>query len=213
MEDAGIREELARCGRRLVEAGLLAGAGGNISARAGTLVYVSPSGKGLDELDPGDYIAVELATGTAAAGSAKPTKELDMHLGCYRERDDVTAVVHTHPPWVTGVASAGIEMRAMLPEIAYCVGPLAHVGYAAPGSEKLAREVCEAMREANSVLMSNHGVLAVGATLKEAFDRNVLLESAAKTLVAASIVGKPRFLTPEEMEEIDAPTVGGQGKR
>ncbi len=209
MKDADLRDELARCGRRLVETGFLVGAGGNISARAGSVVYVSPTGKGLDELGAGDYIAVELETGTAAAGSAEPTKELALHLGCYRERQEITAVVHTHPPWASGVASAGVELKSMFPEITHCVGPLAHVGYAAPGSGKLAREVCEAIREANAVMMSNHGVLAVGATLKEAVDRNVLLESAAKSLVAASIVGRPRFLTQEEVEEIEAARDGG----
>ena len=203
MKDAELRQELERYGHKLMAAGLVAGAGGNMSARAGRIVYISPSGLGFDELDAAGYIGVDLDSGKVVEGEGKATSEVEMHLGCYRKRGDITALVHTHSPWASGVASAGVELKAMFPEFVCDIENLAHIGYVVPTTEKLAAAVCKVIVEANAVLMSNHGVIAVGQTLKEAFNRAVVIEDAAKSMMIAAIVGKPRWLTEKEIEEIN----------
>ena len=175
---------------------------GNISARGGGVAYISPSGLAFDEIGPGDYIGVEVGTGRVVHGDGKPTSEIAMHLGCYRKREDIAAIVHTHAPWASGVASAGRELRPMFPEFVCDIEALAHIDYVVPTTDKLAAAVCEVIGGVNAVLMSNHGVLTVGKNLKEAYHRGLVIEDAAKSLVVATVVGKPRFLSEAEVEEI-----------
>ncbi len=203
MKESGLRSELDKFGRKLIATGLVAGAGGNMSARAGAVVYISPSGLGFDEIGPDGYIGVDLETGKVVDGELKPTSEIAMHLGCYRKRSDSTAIVHTHSPWASGLASSGVELKPMFPEFVCDLEKVAHIGYVVPTTQKLADAVCAVIGGANAVMMSNHGVLTVGETVKEAFNRAAVIEDSAKSFTAATIAGKPRLLTAQEIEEIN----------
>lgn len=201
--DAGkTKEELIAYGKKIVASGLVAGAGGNISARCGKIIYLSASGIALDEMAEEDWVGVDIDSAGIVDGNSKPTSETALHLACYRKREDVHAIVHTHSPWAGGVISSGITMNPMFPEFVCDINRVAHIGYVVPTTQKLADAVAGVIDDNEVILMSNHGVLAVGKTLKEAYYRNLIIEDAAKSLVAASIVGKPRFLTKEEIEEI-----------
>ena len=197
MDAKTLRKELVSYGKKVVSSGLVTGAGGNISARCGRVVYLSASGLALDEMEGEDYIGVDIDSGEVVDGNRKPTSEVILHLACYRMREDVQAIVHTHSPWAGGVISSGKTLKPMFPEFVCDIDRIAHIDYVVPTTEKLADVVVKVAGENNVILMTNHGVLAFGRNLREAYYRNLIVEDAAKSLVAACVVGKPRFLTKE----------------
>jgi len=197
-----IKEELVKYGAKTASAGLVAGAGGNISAREGGVVWMKPSGFAMDEMGLDDLCGMDLKTGKQVEGSRKPTSEVNMHLGIYRVRPDVVAVFHTHSAWASGVISAGVELKPMFAEVVNDLGRLVTIPYITPTTQNLAETMVVAATDHDTILMVNHGVLAVGAKIKQAYYRGAVVEDAAKSLVAASAVGKPGFLTQEQIDEI-----------
>ena len=202
MDAAEIKKELVIYGKKVVSSGLVTGAGGNISARCGNVIYLSASGLALDEMTEQDYTGVDIDSAEIVDGDKKPTSEVALHLACYRLRKDIQAIVHTHSPWAGGVISSGVTIKPMFPEFVCDIDKVAHIDYVVPTTQKLADAVEKVAGENSVILMSNHGVLAFGRNLREAYYKNLIVEDAAKSLVAASIVGKPRFLTEDEIKEI-----------
>ncbi len=200
-----IKEELCSFGLRIVHAGLSAGAGGNISARDGDVIWMKPSGYSMDELVPDCLCGLELESGRQCAGNAEPTSEYNMHLAVYRVRVDVTAVYHTHPPWMTGLISAGVPYRPLTTESVGYLGRVIHLPYEVPQSKMLAEQVGEAAKDHETLLLPNHGIVTVGSTQREAFHRSLVAEDTAKSIVAASLVGNPQYLSERQVQEILEP--------
>ena len=196
------REDLVRYGTKIAGAGLVAGAGGNISARDGDLIWMKPSGFAMDDMTPDDLCGMDLATGEQAQGANRPTSEVNMHLAVYRNRPDVMAVFHTHSPWASGVFSSGAELKPMFAEFVCDLGRVASLPYVTPTTQSLADAMGEITREHDTIFMANHGVLAVGLTATEAYYRVAVVEDAAKSMIAAAAVGTPQFFTDEQVEEI-----------
>ena len=197
-----IKQELVKYGKKIAEKGLAVGAGGNISARLGDVVYLSPSGYAFEELKADQYVGVNLRSGEVVDGDLKPTCEISMHLGCYLVRKDIQAVVHTHPPLTIGLISAGVEIKPMFPDFVAYVGEAPVVDYVIPAGTEIREAVTRIIKEHNAVLLKNHGAVTVGANLKEAFYRAQIIEDASRSILASLIAGKPRFLTREEQEGI-----------
>lgn len=199
---ASVKDELIKYGVKIAQAGLVAGAGGNISARDGDIVWMKPSGYAMDDMSPDDLCGMALASGEQAHGENRPTSEVHMHLAIYRVRPDVVAVFHTHSAWASGVISAGVELRPMFAEFVNDLGRTGTVPYVTPTTQRLADSMAEKAKICDTIFMVNHGVLGVGTSIKQAFYRVVVVEDAAKSLVAASVVGKPQFFTQEQVDEI-----------
>ena len=197
-----IRQELAKYGNLIAQAGLTAGAGGNISAREGRLIWVKPSGLAMAELKGSDICCIDLDSGQQVDGKLKPTSELPMHLGIYRTRPDILAIFHTHSPWASGVISAGIEYKPMFAEVINDLGDSITVPYYMTSTKELADAVAEAAKQHETIYLRNHGVVTLGKTMKQAYFRACVAEDAAKSFVAASIVGKPAFLTEKQIREL-----------
>ncbi len=197
-----VRQDLARFGRLLAEFGLTSGAGGNISARDGRLIWVKPSGLAMSELKGTDMCCVDVASGKQIEGKLKPTSELPMHLAIYRARADVQAIFHTHSPWASGVVSAGIDPRPMFAEVVNDLGEVATVPYKMTSTQDLADAVAEAAKDHETIFLVNHGVVVLGKTMKQALFRAQVAEDAAKSFVAASVVGQPAFLTEAQIAEL-----------
>jgi len=208
-----VRQELAEYARKIAAAGLTAGAGGNLSAREGRLVWVKPSGLAVAELKGPDLCAVDLATGRQVEGKLRPTSELPMHLAIYRARPDVQAIFHTHSPWASGVISSGEDIRPMFAEVVNDLGGVAFVPYLMTSTQELADAVAEAARDNDTIFMSNHGVVALGRTMRQAFFRCEVAEDAAKALVAARLAGRPAFLTEAQVETLKKLEGGAHRKR
>ena len=192
-----------RFGRKIADKDLVVGAGGNISARSRDMMLIKASGIAFEEAKPEDYIPVSIATGKPLEKGRRPSSELPMHLACYRAREDVRAVVHTHSPYATGVASAGVTLRPIFPDfVAVIDSEVPTLPFVTPCGEELAAAVSSVIGKANAALLSNHGVVAVGENLKEAFYRAFIIEEAARALVAGAVLGKVRFLSDEEAARI-----------
>ncbi|RKY30021.1 MAG: class II aldolase/adducin family protein, partial [Candidatus Omnitrophota bacterium] len=136
-----LRKKLSYYGNLIIEKKLTAGAGGNISARDGKFIYLSPSGFCLDEIKENQWVKVDLETGKIY-GKLKPTCEISMHIGIYSAREDVNAVVHTHPPITIGLISAGVKFKPVFPDFVSLLGEeIPVIEYVTPGGGKIREKV------------------------------------------------------------------------
>ncbi|UOF90407.1 class II aldolase/adducin family protein [Fodinisporobacter ferrooxydans] len=196
-----IREELCSYATRIVKKGLVAGPGGNISARSGDIMYISPSGFALDEIPADKWISVDIATGEVE-GELRPSSETLLHLFIYRVRPDIYAVIHAHPIYSIAVSSVDLTVPPMFADFVAILGDLPCLEYVMPTTRLLAERVVEDLGQANAMLLRNHGTITVGSNLKEAYYRTEILEDAAKIYILAKQLGSPRVLTEEECRQI-----------
>lgn len=195
------RRELCAIGRRLAEYGLVSGTSGNISVRAGDRVAVTPAGRALERLVPGDCPVIDVQ-GRLVEGDRAPSSETPMHLAVY-EATDAAAIVHTHSTYGTVVATTMTE----LPPIHYntlLLGGIVKVAeYATYGTPQLAENVRTAMAGGKrAALMANHGGVAIGGTLEQAYENARLLEWLCGVYVRAKMIGEPRVLTEDELNQV-----------
>jgi len=202
---ATLQEKLVLYGGKLVAQNLVAGLGGNISARdPQQMVWIKPSGFAMDEFAPEDLCGVHLTSGRQTKGVHKTTSEVLMHVAAYRSRPDAGAVFHVHPPWLSGIISSGAVFRPLTYEAVLHLGRVVTIPYVRPGTAELAQQVGKAVCSADVLLLANHGMLAVGADVREAYHRCTIAEGVAKSIVAAALVGEPQYLTEEQIEAIRA---------
>jgi L-fuculose-phosphate aldolase len=187
---------MALCCRQLAAGGLIAGRDGNLSVRIGKdRALVTPTGCIKSLVTGRDMVEVDLRGRPRGRGSRKPTSELDLHLRILRNRPDVQAVVHAHPPAATGFAVAGETIPGnLLPELIFVVGPVPLVPFGRPGTPELGDRVVPYLEGNNALLLANHGAVTMGRTLDEAWIRMESLEHCAKIIVAARAIGRPQPL-------------------
>jgi len=202
-DTASVRALLVLYGRRIAAAGLCAGTGGNISAREGETIWMKPAGFAMDELTFDNLCGMDL-DGTRITDAHEPTSEYRLHLAVYAARPDVQAVFHTHPPWLTGVIRAGVAFQRLTTESIGYLGRIIHLPYVRPQSGALARQVADAARAYDTLLLPNHGIVTMGADPREAYHRSLVAEDTARSIVAAAIVGKPQYLNDQQIKEITA---------
>ncbi|MFJ8096274.1 class II aldolase/adducin family protein [Streptomyces griseofuscus] len=214
-----VREEVARSwaavvatARRSVADGLVVGTSGNVSARVGDLVLVTPSGVPYDRLTPDDVTGVDL-TGRQVLGTLMPTSELPMHLAVYRTTD-ARAIVHTHAVHATAVSMLVPELPLVHYMAAALGGPVRVAPYAAYGTDELAEHMLRALADRSGCLLQNHGTLTYGATLDQAYDRTAQLEWMCRLwLTASSVPGlTPSLLTEAQLAEVGE-RLKGYGQR
>lgn len=193
-------EELNKYSARLVDSGLVVGAGGNLSLRDGDYMYISPSGFDLKEIGE-NWVKVHIETGEVQ-GELKPSSEILMHLECFRKNSEVNAVLHAHPTYSVGVSSAGKDIPALFPDFPAMVKSVGYLEYIIPTNHLLADAVGEMIHEHDVIVMRNHGVLTVGKTMKEAFFLMQLTEESAKVFSISTLFGGPRILTGQECEDL-----------
>lgn len=195
-----IIEELNKYAARLVDSGLVVGAGGNLSMREGDFMYISPSGFDLKEIAD-NWVKVHIETGEVI-GELRPSSEVLMHLACFRENDQTQAVLHAHPTYSVAVSSTGNDIPPTFPDFPAMVKSVGYLDYIIPTNHLLADAVAEMIPEHDVIVMRNHGVLTVGKTMKEAFFLMQLTEEAAKVFAIAAVFGGPRILTDQECDDL-----------
>ncbi|MFW6107124.1 MAG: class II aldolase/adducin family protein [bacterium] len=201
---AAAKRDLVHYGRKIAERLLVVGPGGNTSVRADDAIVVKASGVAYEDCTEEDFLPIDLETGEPLGTDRKPTCEIHMHLACFLARPDVNAVVHTHPPVATGLGIAGKTVPPIYPDLVALVGPeVPLLPYIVPSGTALANAVAEGIRDHNALLLRNHGLVTVGANLREAYFRNLLVEEAAKTWLAAQAAGQPYVLSPEQVQEVN----------
>ncbi|HWP50656.1 MAG TPA: class II aldolase/adducin family protein, partial [Clostridia bacterium] len=170
--------------RRIHALGFVSGPGGNISMRCDDAIMITPSGYSLGSIHKNDVIYLSMDGRWHSGADVKPSKEWRMHLGCY-QREDVNAVVHVHSVYAVAAsclknANPACALPIYTPGYGTRVGKLPMLPYMLPGSEALAQQVIPVIQVRNSVLMANHGTLAVGSTLETAFNLVDEIEENAK---------------------------------
>lgn len=197
-----LRREIAATGRRLAAAGLVHGTNGNISARAGELVAVTPTGAALVDLEDADVAVVTLG-GEHVAGRLAPTSELALHLGIYG-RYDTGAVVHTHAPMATALSCVLDEVPCVHYEMLSLGGTVRVAPYSTFGTPELAGRVVAALEDRLAVLMANHGTAVHASDLATAVRLTELLEWACTLYWRAAQIGTPRALDAAERDAVAA---------
>lgn len=190
--------------RRLYEKGLTTTLGGNISMRCGDKVYITPSGTDKGEITEDDIGVTDL-DGNITGRQFKPSIESRMHIMTYLARPDISAIVHAHPLTGCAFAASDATLRTdMLSESYAILGKIAVADYHLMGSPELAVTVSEAARSADCIIMRNHGIMTLGRTMLEAFDKMEVFETTAKiNLVLFGLDGHPVPLSAGELKKID----------
>jgi L-fuculose-phosphate aldolase len=205
------REAVAAVCRSLAADGLVAGTSGNVSARAGDRVAITPTGAVLAELEPEQVAVVDLA-GSLVDGPLEPTSEIALHLGVY-ERYDAGGVVHTHPPTATALSCVVDEVPCIHYEMLRLGGPVPVAPYETFGTPQLAETVLDALEGRTAVLMANHGALTYAAEATAAAELTRLLEWACEVYWRAAAIGTPRALGEEERQAVvEAALARGYGR-
>jgi len=205
MDKKQLRKELVEIGKRIAEENLVIGPGGNSSARLGNIVYMKASGIPFESAKEEHYVGIDLKSGKSVDGKLKPSCEISMHLGCYKVRNDIGAVIHSHGPFSVAWGMSGKTLKLFTPDFIAVVGTeIPTIKYVLPSTKTLASEVQKVIKKYNGVILANHGVLTVGANLKEAFYRTLLVEDAIRTIMIASMLGtKMHYFTEKEFCGVD----------
>lgn len=183
------RETLAAFCRLLYARGLAVAADGNVSVRTAAGFLTTPTGVSLRDLRPEHFVLVEADGRVAAPGLGAPSKELAMHLGIFAVRPEVAVVCHVHGAFITSVATLLPPGPDSLPPItpgqAYYASPLPMLPVYIPGSPELAAAVGAAFREPDllALLLKNHGLITVGATLADAVNLAEEVDEAARIYI------------------------------
>lgn len=199
-----IRAEVVATARRMHADGLVRLTSGNVSCRApgGERFIVTPSGMPYASLQPADAVVVDLQ-GRIVEGSRRPSVETPLHRLILQTRPDVGAVVHTHSLYATACACLGEDLPVITAELAMLVGGAVRLApYRRSGTEEFAEVAVAALGDRAAALFQNHGAVAVGATLAEAYAVAVALEEAAHIYCIARSLAQPTLLSEAEGREL-----------
>ncbi len=175
---------------RLERRKLVSGTDGNISHRADdNSMYVTATGTNKGYLTE-EQILLQSFDGKILEGNLRSTREAGFHTRIYKERPDINAVIHTHPPYATAFACCGQVLPTnILTEVSAVLGKMAFAPYAPPGSAELVASLDGLLEGCNIIFLSNHGIIVMGETLEIAYNHMDALENAAKTIVMARSMG------------------------
>jgi L-fuculose-phosphate aldolase len=198
------RQAVARFMRRLYQQRLTTTSGGNISVRVSdTQVALTASKHDKGELQA-EHVGIMSLDGTNETPNFTPSIEASMHLAIYRMHAHVNAVVHAHPTTASAFCASDADINCRLIAESYAIlGTPAKLPYACMGTKELAQIVAEGLGQACCVLMANHGVLTVGSSLLEAFDRLEIVEEAAQLTLISRQIGGLQPLQTTQLREID----------
>jgi L-fuculose-phosphate aldolase len=200
MNEAQLRSELVRFANKLDEQGLNRGTSGNLSARYGDGMLITPTGMGAEGLMEDDIVFMQM-DGTAR-GRWQPSSEWLFHRDIYAQRPEFGAVVHTHSVAATALAC----LRKAIPPFHYMIALMGGnnircAKYATFGTQQLSDHALAALRGRKACLLSNHGMIAAGADLAEAFRITVEVETLSEMYLRALQAGEPVLLSAQEFQE------------
>jgi L-fuculose-phosphate aldolase len=203
-DEASIRAEILEAGRRLKDRFFVAANDGNISARLSPgEIIITPT-----SVNKGDMTADMLLTvdpdGRVLSGSLKPSSEMKMHLGVFRRRPDVQAIVHAHPPVATGFATCRIRLDqdVILPEVIFGLGKIGFAEYGTPTTTEVPDAVEREIADSDAVLLANHGGLTVGESVMQAYYRMEVLEMYSRVRLVTTLLGGAKALNEPQVAEL-----------
>src|SRR5688500_16190587 len=198
-----IRADIVEAGRRLYARAYIASNDGNISARLDDQrLIATPKSVSKGFMTPDMMVIVDYE-GNKVSGERDASTELPMHLEIYRNRPDVHAVVHAHPPTATGFAVAGIPLtRAVLAEVITTLGSIPIAAYGTPSTAELPEAVRKYIRAHDAMLLANHGAVTCGPSVTAAYYKMETIEHFAKISLVARLLGREHLISREEVERL-----------
>lgn len=195
---------IVEVGRALYERGLIAGSEGNISARLDRdRILVTPSGLCKGKLNPDDLVVVD-AEGRQLDGTRSSSSELPMHLHVYKARPDINGCVHSHAPYATAFAVAGVDLPGdVLPEMVLLLGRVPLTEYAPPGTESVGHSLDPFLACGSAFLLRNHGLLTIGPSLEEAVIYHETVEQCARIIHLARQLGNVNQIPGADLERLE----------
>ena len=202
MKHLSLRRAVIAAARQMNAEGLSQGTSGNVSARVKGGMLITPTGLPYGELRPKDLCLLRL-DGSAAEGGRTPSSEWRIHADLYRARSEVSGIVHAHPLYATTLSILRQEIPAVHYMIAVAGGPTVRCsGYATFGSAELSERVQEALVGRQAALLANHGLVAVGSSVEDAFRVAREVEVLASQYWHALQVGTPVILSDAEIARV-----------
>jgi L-fuculose-phosphate aldolase len=198
-----LRDQIVEVGRLIYENRWVAANDGNVSVRLGPNRFlITPTGVSKGMMRPEHLIVVD-GEGRKVEGEREPTSEIAMHMAIYRERQDVGAVVHAHPPCATGFAVAGRALDlALVPEVIVNLGAIPLAEYGLPGTPELTKTLLPLIPTYDAILLANHGAVTYGADLSKALSHMETLEHVARIALVAETLGGPRLLRQGDVDKL-----------
>jgi L-fuculose-phosphate aldolase len=198
-----IRADIVEAGRRLYARAYIASNDGNISARLDDQrLIATPKSVSKGFMTPDMMVIVDYE-GQKVSGERDASTELPMHLEVYRNRPDVNAVVHAHPPTATGFAVAGIPLtRAVLAEVITTLGSIPIAAYGTPSTAELPDAVRKYIKAHDGMLLANHGAVTCGPDVLSAYYKMETIEHFAKISLVARLLGGENLISREEVERL-----------
>lgn len=187
-----LKKELVRCFQKLYEQGMVNLFEGNLSARDGDMILMTPSQQNKETMTADMIVEMDLNGNVLSENGYRPSSERRMHLEIYRLRSDVNAIVHTHSAFASAFALAGQDIRGELAELyLFFGGEIPCCAYGTPGTDAVFAEFgrCFAQEDRDAVLLANHGLVAAGRDLEDAFARAEAAEKLAKITLLARLLG------------------------
>lgn len=203
MINYSLLKEMVDIGRRLYERQLIVATEGNFSQKIDDWrIIATPAGMSKSELTADDFVVIN-QNGKKLSGKHEVTSEIALHLAVYRQRPDVKAVIHAHPPNCLALMLANKSLdKAVLAENVILLGNIPTAKFALPSTEKLPESILPYIERTDSILLDRHGSLTVGKTLKEAFHKLELMEYSAKVYLTAMQVGEVTELSEEDIDAL-----------
>jgi len=197
------REQLLGTMQKLLQCGLNRGTSGNASLRVKNGLLLTPTGMDVEDMIASDMVF--MSEDGEYEGDRKPTSEWMFHLDILKQRPEIGAVIHTHSMFATTLAC----MRKDVPPFHYMIAvsggdSIRCAPYALFGSEALSKSALQALEDRRACLLANHGMIALGENIKQAFDVAVEVEALCEQYLRALQVGEPAILSEQEMREVFA---------
>lgn len=203
----GLRHEICEVGQLLYQRGYVVANDGNISVRVGDRLLVTPSGVSKGRMEPDMLVLCDLAGEPVPedASGRHPSSEVKMHCRVYRERPDVGAVVHAHPVHATAFAICRRALDApYLPELIVNFGSVPVADFAMLSTDEVPESIMPHVHDHEGLLLANHGALAWGRDLWQAFDRMEGIEHTAKIYAQVEALGGGVALDDEQVAQLVA---------
>ena len=198
-----LRELFCDIGRRVWQKGFVAANDGNFSARIDEKrILVTPTMVSKGFMKPEDLVVLDIE-GKQLEGFRKPTSEIKLHLEILKNRNDVNAIVHTHPPYATAFAVVQEPIpKCILPEVEISLGEIPIIKYETPGSQEIVEAVKPFLNDFNLFLLANHGAIAMGLDLMDAYYKIETIDQYCRILLYAYQIGDPKKIDQRKIQEL-----------
>jgi L-fuculose-phosphate aldolase len=203
--DSEAKKLIVEIGKRMYAKNFVAANDGNISCKVDDdIIWTTPTGVSKGFMSEDQMVKMRLDGTVLSQGERGPSSEVKMHLRIYNENPEAMGVCHAHPPISTSFAIAGISLdKAIYPEALVNLGTVPCVHYEAPGSQGIPDSIAPYARDYNAILLANHGAVAWGPSLLDAWYRLESTEHYAMVIMyTGNIIGKANVLSCEQVNDL-----------